>query len=43
MYVIMSQIKENLEYVSTEVFEQLNILFPPLTSSAKESQSKEYF
>lgn len=43
MYVIISQIKENLEYVSTEVFEQLNLLFPPLTSSAKEIQSQEYF
>ena len=43
MYVIISQIKENLDYDSTEVFKQLSLLFPPLTSSAKEIQSKEYF
>ena len=43
MYVIISQIKENLEYDSIKVFKQLNLLFAPLSFSAKEVQSQEYF
>lgn len=42
MYAIISQIKENVDD-STKEFRQLNPLFPPLTFSAKEVESQEYF